>query len=99
MLQSKWLVAGCYTSAAIWKHDALIMWAMIGAVLNSMFSNLLKRIFNHERPVSALRSDPGMPSSHAQSFLYSAVFLILSCKHFEIYFESSIMILYVSIIT
>ncbi|XP_052143173.1 lipid phosphate phosphatase epsilon 2, chloroplastic-like [Oryza glaberrima] len=75
---SKWLVAGCYTSAAIWKHDALIMWAMIGAVLNSMFSNLLKRIFNHERPASALRSDPGMPSSHAQSFLYSAVFLILS---------------------
>ncbi|WP_204266649.1 hypothetical protein, partial [Escherichia coli] len=39
---SKLLVASCYTSAAIWKHDALIMWAMIGAVLNSMFSNLLE---------------------------------------------------------
>ncbi|KAF0934884.1 hypothetical protein E2562_028883 [Oryza meyeriana var. granulata] len=96
---SKWLVAGCYAFAALWKHDALIMWALIGAVANSALSSLLKRMFNHERPASALRSDPGMPSSHAQSFLYAAVFLVLSCKHFEIYFEGSIMIHYISIIT
>ncbi|KAF0934882.1 hypothetical protein E2562_028883 [Oryza meyeriana var. granulata] len=75
---SKWLVAGCYAFAALWKHDALIMWALIGAVANSALSSLLKRMFNHERPASALRSDPGMPSSHAQSFLYAAVFLVLS---------------------
>ncbi|XP_006647758.1 lipid phosphate phosphatase epsilon 1, chloroplastic-like [Oryza brachyantha] len=75
---SKWLIAGCYASAALWKHDALIMWAMSGSVLNSLFSQLLKRMFNHERPSPALRSDPGMPSSHAQSFLYAAMFLILS---------------------
>uniref|UniRef100_A0A0D9VJZ2 Phosphatidic acid phosphatase type 2/haloperoxidase domain-containing protein n=2 Tax=Leersia perrieri TaxID=77586 RepID=A0A0D9VJZ2_9ORYZ len=75
---SKWLVAGCYAIAAIWRHDALIMWALIGAVANSALSSLLKQMFNHERPAPALRSDPGMPSSHAQSFLYAAVFLVLS---------------------
>jgi hypothetical protein len=37
-------------------------------------------MFNHERPAPALRSDPGMPSSHAQSIFYAAVFLVLSGK-------------------
>jgi membrane-associated phospholipid phosphatase len=41
-------------------------------------------MFNHERPALALRSDPGMPSSHAQSIFYAAVFLVLSGKHFKI---------------
>ncbi|XP_062220042.1 lipid phosphate phosphatase epsilon 2, chloroplastic-like [Phragmites australis] len=75
---SKWLVAGSFAFAALWKHDAEIMWALIGAVVNSLLSQILKKMLNHERPASALRSDPGMPSSHAQSIFYAATILVLS---------------------
>lgn len=75
---SKWLVAGSFAFAALWKHDAEIMWALMGAVVNTLLSSVLKQMFNHERPAPALRSDPGMPSSHAQSIFYAAMFLVLS---------------------
>jgi membrane-associated phospholipid phosphatase len=85
--QSKWLVAGSFAFAALWKRDAEIMWAMMGAVVNTMLSSILKKLFSHERPAPALRSDPGMPSSHAQSIFYAAVFLVLSGMHFKISFN------------
>uniref|UniRef100_A0A0A9DNH6 Phosphatidic acid phosphatase type 2/haloperoxidase domain-containing protein n=1 Tax=Arundo donax TaxID=35708 RepID=A0A0A9DNH6_ARUDO len=75
---SKWLVAGSFTFAALWKHDAEVMWALLGAVANCLLSQILKKMLNHERPAPALRSDPGMPSSHAQSIFYAATFLVLS---------------------
>ncbi|KAF8729734.1 hypothetical protein HU200_017699 [Digitaria exilis] len=59
-------------------HDAEIIWILLGAVSNSLLSTVLKKMLNHERPSSALRSDPGMPSSHAQSIFYAATILVLS---------------------
>jgi dolichyldiphosphatase len=81
--QSKWLVAGSLAFAAIWKRDAEIMWFLLGAVGNSLLSMVLKKMLNHERPAPALRSGPGMPSSHAQSIFYAATILALSCKNFR----------------
>ncbi|VAI48450.1 unnamed protein product [Triticum turgidum subsp. durum] len=75
---SKWLVAVSFALAALWKRDAEIMWALMGAVANTVLSSILKKLLNHERPAPALRSDPGMPSSHAQSIFYAATFLVLS---------------------
>ncbi|XP_008784928.2 lipid phosphate phosphatase epsilon 1, chloroplastic [Phoenix dactylifera] len=75
---SKWLVAGLFGLIILWKHDAEVMWAAMGSVVNAGLSITLKQILNHERPDSALRSDPGMPSSHAQSIFYAALFAILS---------------------
>lgn len=69
---------GCAESDAIWKRDAEIMWVLLGAVGNSLLSLVLKKMLNHERPAPALRSDPGMPSSHAQSIFYAATVLALS---------------------
>ncbi|KAJ6398409.1 hypothetical protein OIU77_019251 [Salix suchowensis] len=54
------------------------MWAASGSVVNSILSVILKRILNQERPDSASRSDPGMPSSHGQSIFFTVVFAILS---------------------
>lgn len=76
-------MAGCFSFAALWKHDAEIIWILLGAVSNSLLSTVLKKMLNHERPSSALRSDPGMPSSHAQSIFYAATILVLSCKYFQ----------------
>ncbi|AQK54546.1 Lipid phosphate phosphatase epsilon 2 chloroplastic [Zea mays] len=67
-----------YLRKAIWKRDAEIMWVLLGAVGNSLLSLVLKKMLNHERPAPALRSDPGMPSSHAQSIFYAATVLALS---------------------
>ncbi|TKW41135.1 hypothetical protein SEVIR_1G293800v4 [Setaria viridis] len=78
---SKWLVAGCFAFVALWKHDAEVIWILLGAVTNSLLSVVLKKLLNHERP-SALRSDPGMPSSHAQSIFYGATILVLSLYYF-----------------
>lgn len=75
---SKWLVSVLFGVIIIWKHDAEAMWAVMGAVLNSSLSIILKRMLNQQRPAYALRSDPGMPSSHAQSISYTLVFAVLS---------------------
>ncbi|KAL6629573.1 hypothetical protein ACP70R_029338 [Stipagrostis hirtigluma subsp. patula] len=46
---SKWLVSGSLATAALWnwKHDAEIMWVLAGAVVNTLLSSLLKKMFNH----------------------------------------------------
>ncbi|KAJ3692506.1 hypothetical protein LUZ60_012856 [Juncus effusus] len=77
---SKWLVAGIFGLVILWKHDAEVLWAAMGSVVNSWLSISLKRILNHARP-SGLRSDPGMPSSHAQSIFYASFFVVLSVIH------------------
>ncbi|KAK4347983.1 hypothetical protein RND71_034322 [Anisodus tanguticus] len=75
---SKWLVAAAFGIIILWRHDGGALWAASGSVLNAGLSTVLKRILNQERPVSTLRSDPGMPSSHAQSIFYTVTFCIVS---------------------
>lgn len=75
---SKWLVSAVFVVILLIRHDAEALWAAMGSVINSGISKLLKRSLNQERPVANLRSDPGMPSSHAQSIFYFVVFCVLS---------------------
>ncbi|KAL3621846.1 hypothetical protein CASFOL_034332 [Castilleja foliolosa] len=75
---SKWLVAVLFAAVVIWRHDAEALWAAMGAVLNALLSVTLKQILKQERPFSTLRSNPGMPSSHAQAIFYTITFLNLS---------------------
>ncbi|KAE9612970.1 hypothetical protein Lal_00027695 [Lupinus albus] len=73
---SKWIVTvliGCFI---LWRHDAEALWFGAGSILNGLLSVWLKRILNQERPTT-LKSDPGMPSSHAQSIFFAAFFVIL----------------------
>lgn len=78
--QSKWVVAALFGSILLLRHDGAALWAVIGSVSNSALSVALKRILNQERPIATLRSDPGMPSSHAQSISFISVFTVLSGK-------------------
>ncbi|XP_078428532.1 lipid phosphate phosphatase epsilon 2, chloroplastic-like [Wolffia australiana] len=75
---SKWIVAGLFGVVILWKHDAEAIWTAMGSVINAMLSNQLKQVFNHQRPDPSLRSDPGMPSSHAQSIFYAASYVVIS---------------------
>ncbi|KAK4347984.1 hypothetical protein RND71_034323 [Anisodus tanguticus] len=73
---SKWLVAAVFGIIFLWRHNGEALWAASGSVLNAGLSKVLKKILNQERPVSTIRSDPGMPSSHAQSIFYTVMFLV-----------------------
>ncbi|KAF2600929.1 hypothetical protein F2Q68_00012593 [Brassica cretica] len=75
---SKWVVAALFGSVLLLRHDGAALWAVIGSVSNSALSVALKRILNQERPVATLRSDPGMPSSHAQSISFISLFTLFS---------------------
>ncbi|PIA24760.1 hypothetical protein AQUCO_35900002v1 [Aquilegia coerulea] len=75
---SKWLVIASYIAVIFWKHDAEALWLATGSLMNSWLSIILKHIINHDRPASTLRSDPGMPSSHAQSIFFVVAFFIQS---------------------
>ncbi|CAN4123578.1 unnamed protein product [Withania somnifera] len=75
---SKWLMATVFGIILLWRHDGEVLWAVSGSILNAGLSTVLKRILNQERPVSTIRSDPGMPSSHAQSIFYTVMFCIVS---------------------
>ncbi|KAJ1408855.1 Phosphatidic acid phosphatase type 2/haloperoxidase [Sesbania bispinosa] len=74
---SKWLVAALFGGLILWRHDAEALWFGAGSVLNALLSVWLKRVLNQERPTT-LKSDPGMPSSHAQSIFFTVFFVILS---------------------
>jgi membrane-associated phospholipid phosphatase len=75
--QSKWIVTVLFGVFIIWRHDAEALWFAGGSILNAMFSISLKHLLNQKRP-SSLKSDPGMPSSHAQSIFFTVIFIILS---------------------
>ncbi|CAF2018942.1 unnamed protein product [Brassica napus] len=59
-------------------HDGTALWGIIGSVSNATLCVVLKRILNQARPATTSRTDPGMPSSHAQSISYISLFAILS---------------------
>lgn len=63
----------------LWRRDPEALWAASGSVINAGLSTVLKRILNQERPVANIRSDPGMPSSHAQAISFAVMFGIVSC--------------------
>lgn len=75
---SKWIVSALFMALILWRHDAETMWAAVGVALNNTLSVALKFILNQERPISTLRADPGMPSSHAQSIFYAVAFANMS---------------------
>lgn len=91
--QSKWVVSGLFASIILLRHDGAALWAIIGSVSNSALSVGLKRILNQERPDTTSRTDPGMPSTHAQSISFISVFAVLSGKqlkkHVELVFVCS----------
>lgn len=84
-LQSKWIVTILFGVFIIWRHDAEALWFAAGSILNAMFSISLKQILNQKRP-STLKSDPGMPSSHAQSIFFTVIFIILSSNFSHLLF-------------
>lgn len=71
-------MAGLFGALILGRHDAETIWAVVGSIINSVLSVVLKNILNQERPFPTSRSDPGMPSSHAMSIFYIFTFAVFS---------------------
>jgi len=63
-----------FVSVVTWPDRLLACWVLVGAVTNAFVNKALKYVLNHARPSSGMhaKTDPGMPSSHAQSLAYLA---------------------------
>ncbi|KAF8098040.1 hypothetical protein N665_0275s0011 [Sinapis alba] len=75
---SKWVVSILFASIILLRRDGTALWGVIGSVSNAALSVVLKRILNQARPATTSRTDPGMPSTHAQSISFISVFAVLS---------------------
>ncbi|KAK3280082.1 hypothetical protein CYMTET_12064 [Cymbomonas tetramitiformis] len=73
---TKYVVTGTAVGVLLWSQfDLVTCWALIGAIFNAFLCKMLKTVLNQSRPASAAeKSDPGMPSSHAQSLGYMATY-------------------------
>ncbi|RID46788.1 hypothetical protein BRARA_I03430 [Brassica rapa] len=61
--------------------NELVSRGRIEAIFNRLLSVFLKRLLNQARPATTSRTDPGMPSSHAQSMSFISVFAIGQCYY------------------
>ncbi|EFJ38332.1 hypothetical protein SELMODRAFT_73772 [Selaginella moellendorffii] len=72
---TKWGVTGLAAAVVLWRHDPAAMWAVTGAIVNSANAKFLKQCINQQRPATAvLKTDAGMPSTHAQSLGYLSTY-------------------------
>eukprot|EP00241_Pyramimonas_parkeae_P010148 CAMPEP_0114226090 /NCGR_PEP_ID=MMETSP0058-20121206/1046_1 /TAXON_ID=36894 /ORGANISM="Pyramimonas parkeae, CCMP726" /LENGTH=250 /DNA_ID=CAMNT_0001336791 /DNA_START=830 /DNA_END=1582 /DNA_ORIENTATION=+ len=71
---TKYVVSAAVGVAVLRRFDLFAAWAVVGAVLNAAANKVLKRVINASRPQTGMhsKSDPGMPSSHAQSLAFLA---------------------------
>jgi dolichyldiphosphatase len=74
-VDTRWIVVSAVAATVLWRRDVASILCVSGAVLNALFSKVLKRAINEARPAGARLSDPGMPSSHAQSLFFFAAYL------------------------
>jgi len=76
---TKWLVSGAAFCALVWRHDVYVAWCLLCSIFSVISCKVLKKLINHDRPDnSPQKPDPGMPSSHANSLAYLAVYVAIS---------------------
>ena len=78
LCSTKWIVIAAAATALAYYHDLETALCLVGAVLNGILSKILKKMLRMPRPTGAPLADPGMPSSHAQSLFFFAVYIAFS---------------------
>lgn len=78
---TKWAVSGIVFVVLLAAHNEWAAWAVVGAVLSSFLCKVLKHVINEQRPASARKKDPGMPSSHSNSLNFLSVYAALSLSY------------------
>lgn len=75
---TKWWVSATVFAVLVVKHDASVAWAVLGSIVSSFLNKVLKYVINEQRPASARKADPGMPSSHANSLAFLGAYASLA---------------------
>lgn len=75
---TKWTVCALVGGMLLYNRNTTSVLYVTGAGLNSLAGKLLKKVIKQPRP-TALKADPGMPSSHATSLSFLA---LLGAVHF-----------------
>ena len=70
----KWLVSGTVFFLVTRYFGVSAVWTLLGSLVNAVVCKIAKRAINQPRPGSALKTDPGMPSSHACSISYLSLY-------------------------
>lgn len=90
---TKWVVTLTAGGVLAWHHDIYVSWCLVGSVVAVFVCKALKKAINIQRPAYARKQDPGMPSSHASSLAYLAVYLAVAWQPAQSAFASSGLVL------
>ena len=82
-LQLKWVYLIIIISTLGLRNNPQVTWVVMGIMASAYTSKTLKVLLNQRRPSSAygIKADPGMPSSHAYTILYTVVYFAVACKY------------------
>ncbi|EFJ41654.1 hypothetical protein VOLCADRAFT_68065, partial [Volvox carteri f. nagariensis] len=75
---TKWAVSAAVFAVLVMRRDLAAAWCVLGSILASFLNKALKYVINEQRPPSARKADPGMPSSHANSLAFLGVYTALA---------------------
>lgn len=78
MIKVKWIVSSILGVFLLYRQNGYWFSLSTGAVVNAIAVKILKRILNRPRPDMTIKTDPGMPSSHAHMLSYFAAFAALT---------------------
>ncbi|KAG7670332.1 hypothetical protein KSW81_002897 [Nannochloris sp. 'desiccata'] len=72
---TKWTVSAAVFTTLAARRDLICAWWVFGSILAAVLCRALKFALNEARPSTARKADPGMPSSHANSLGFLAMFV------------------------
>lgn len=75
---TKWVVSAAVAYTLATRRDIPTLSFVVGSLMNGVLSKVLKRLLNQKRPDTATQTDPGMPSSHAQSLFFLGTYAMLA---------------------
>ncbi|GLC36960.1 hypothetical protein PLESTB_000173900 [Pleodorina starrii] len=78
---TKWAVSAAVFAVLLARRDLAVAWCVLGSIIASFLNKALKYIINEQRPPSARKADPGMPSSHANSLAFLGLYTALVLGH------------------
>jgi dolichyldiphosphatase len=78
---TKWMVSAAVFSTLAVRRDLICAWWVLGSILAAVLCRGLKFALNEARPPTARKADPGMPSAHANSLGFLAMFVSVWAAH------------------
>ncbi|GAX80943.1 hypothetical protein CEUSTIGMA_g8378.t1 [Chlamydomonas eustigma] len=75
---TKWTISSASILFLFLKHDASVMWCLLGSLTSLLINKALKLLINDRRPAYARKSDPGMPSTHSNGLGFLATYICIS---------------------